>query len=1295
MRQYHLAAFICVFFSYVFVFAQPNAPNKKDKAGNRTGKWIYYYDNNNNVLSDTANAEWYRIAKFKMDKPVGTVYDYTIKDNTLIYEAEFKSLIPDTLHGKATLYYTNGVKQYTYHYANNEMNGYAQHYYSSGNIKWECNYENNYPNGTWTEYYENGKVKRTGTTVMGKKDGFFTFYRGTGVIEKTTNYKNDLREGVTTHYDSSGIKTSEFPYKEDMLTGVLKYFNAEGEGKKFVMYYQDSVVDIYSMILSLSTFISGGIPADEAFDKAFIFEEYSRLMYGEENGIYGFALGCLSQLYFLQGDFENGLPWTTKAYTLDKKFIGTDDEPKPDGWHLYSIMFSTYGEDSLAMDATHMAIERSKINGIPTATTLVYMNRMASIQIALKRYNEGIAEYENLMQLCESMGDSVAFDCTSYGLEYASTLNSINKSEAALEQLEKINKMSEGTGLEYEVLYETGKAKIYLNRIEEGLFNYKSVYDSFGSQQRDTILHMEVIRDLGNYYAQAGNYAAAEKLFLESFELAKYSADEDSSDYYSRMMDVADFYSRVGRYAQAIPLAEEVTQFRLRELDSLENDFFSFLNSDIMFSNFTSQLIALGHIYESADMYESASTYYNQARDFALTTQGDSSYNYISATAAMAGIAMQQDSFAESEKLYLQALALSEKYLGADNVNYQTWRDDVSELYTRMSRYEEALTIAEDVFNYRKENYDESDPLVLASYTRLAAIYDALNQPEKARDLYVLNLEIQIEKLNTNFSVMNAAEQEAFLSTFRFKFDVFNQFALTHKNLPNIAGDVFNFQMANKAMLLYSSIAARRNFENSKDVSMRETYEEWLHTKQLIAKMNVQSADETDEVMLDSLMAKADIYEKQLNIKSGGNISYVVTNTWQDIQKNLKPTEGVVEYIRIESYDDVQFRGAHYAALVITSAMSMPEMIVLCSEDSLYQLLERKPVESEAVYAARIYGFPEFADEEAFFSGQHLYRLLWQPIEKYFDTDNTIYITMSGVLHTLNPAAIPLSYNQFAGFKYKIINVGSANAIESIKETQTFTTASAVMIGGVDYMSSDEKLFAAVKGKNASGEIDAINVLNDSRNASGTRGGEWKYLPGTYQEVKSIETIIEQNKNQSQLFTGSNASEDVFKQLSGNAPQILHISTHGFFVEQLPGKDITAGDAMYRSGLLLAGGNRSWKGEQLPTSLNDGILTAAEVSYLDLSGCKLAVLSACETGLGTVRSDEGVFGLQRAFKLAGVENIVMSLWKVSDKETALFMEYFYSGLLQSMDLHTAFRNAQQTMSKRYSPYYWAAFVLLQ
>ena len=136
-------------------------------------------------------------------------------------------------------------------------------------------------------------------------------------------------------------------------------------------------------------------------------------------------------------------------------------------------------------------------------------------------------------------------------------------------------------------------------------------------------------------------------------------------------------------------------------------------------------------------------------------------------------------------------------------------------------------------------------------------------------------------------------------------------------------------------------------------------------------------------------------------------------------------------------------------------------------------------------------------------------------------------------------------------------------------------------------------------------------------------------------------------------------------------------------------------DPLIRSGLILAGGNYAWSGKTPIDGVEDGIATAYEISQLNLSNTELVVLSACETALGDVKGSEGVFGLQRAFKMAGVKKMIVSLWQVPDKETAELMTSFYNYWLKGRSIGEAFAQAQSDMRKKYSPFYWAAFVLVE
>jgi CHAT domain-containing protein len=200
-------------------------------------------------------------------------------------------------------------------------------------------------------------------------------------------------------------------------------------------------------------------------------------------------------------------------------------------------------------------------------------------------------------------------------------------------------------------------------------------------------------------------------------------------------------------------------------------------------------------------------------------------------------------------------------------------------------------------------------------------------------------------------------------------------------------------------------------------------------------------------------------------------------------------------------------------------------------------------------------------------------------------------------------------------------------------------------------------------------------------------------LPGTGIEARALAAVLPG----AQLLTGADATEAAIKQVRG--PSILHIATHGFFLtDQRRGANVGldesrpmfSEDPLLRSGLVLAGANRrrSEAGE-------DGILTASEVTALDLWGTRLVVLSACDTGLGEVKNGQGVYGLRRALVLAGAQSLVMSLWAVADRPTRELMVDYYQGLQKGQGRSEALRNVQLKMLRtpqRQHPYYWAAFI---
>jgi CHAT domain-containing protein len=228
----------------------------------------------------------------------------------------------------------------------------------------------------------------------------------------------------------------------------------------------------------------------------------------------------------------------------------------------------------------------------------------------------------------------------------------------------------------------------------------------------------------------------------------------------------------------------------------------------------------------------------------------------------------------------------------------------------------------------------------------------------------------------------------------------------------------------------------------------------------------------------------------------------------------------------------------------------------------------------------------------------------------------------------------------------------------------------------------------------------------------------WTYLDGTRLEAMQIEKLLRKKISRVYLLTDTSGTEAQFKKKAEES-NWLHISTHGFF---FPDPQLTPGyeeiqpeegnvtfrgvrgyglwqfvnnrNPLMRSGLVFSGANEVWNDEAI-VGREDGMLTADEVAVMNLKKCDLVVLSACETGLGEIRGSEGVYGLQRSFKMAGVKFIIMSLWQVPDKETVEFMNVFYKKLLKTSDIRGSFNETQKEMRKKYDPFYWGAFVLVE
>ncbi|MDF1814578.1 MAG: CHAT domain-containing protein [Verrucomicrobiales bacterium] len=288
---------------------------------------------------------------------------------------------------------------------------------------------------------------------------------------------------------------------------------------------------------------------------------------------------------------------------------------------------------------------------------------------------------------------------------------------------------------------------------------------------------------------------------------------------------------------------------------------------------------------------------------------------------------------------------------------------------------------------------------------------------------------------------------------------------------------------------------------------------------------------------------------------------------------------------------------------------------------------------------------------------RELYALVWKPIEKELTGVNQLYVSLDGALHGVPMAALVDAKGKFATEKWKIQQVGSSRDL--LITNPRPARKEAFLLGNPDFSARLRK------PRSKEPEFATQHLRNQLNRAAGKRSFDLatplEVLAGTAREIDLLEDLLKADKYQVKRYDKSTATESSIH--FDSPPDIVHFATHGLFLRE--NKEVR--NPMARSFLALAGADHtldSWKQGKVPDPASDGILMAAEAVTLNLTGTRLVVLSACETGLGDEVRSEGVMGLKRALRHAGAENLVTTLWPIADEPTVEFMNRFYHRIIK-------------------------------
>ena len=389
---------------------------------------------------------------------------------------------------------------------------------------------------------------------------------------------------------------------------------------------------------------------------------------------------------------------------------------------------------------------------------------------------------------------------------------------------------------------------------------------------------------------------------------------------------------------------------------------------------------------------------------------------------------------------------------------------------------------------------------------------------------------------------------------------------------------------------------------------------------------------------------------------------------WQDVRKVLKAEDCALEF--------VQYRGAndesHLACLVLKNSSERPQFIEIAATNDILkrELNEQYNLDVEQCMTYQRGEFQLSSIKNLLYSDSVLFRQIWTPrLMKAIGDAKKVYFAPDGFLHQL-----AIEY-MFPDTLIDCYRLSSTRVLTKKKEPVDYSKL--LVCGGMNY-------HAKINPHTSGNDVRAYNFFAGN--------GTVNELPST---IKEIQTIMDVRKNPADtLLTGDKATDENFMQLLSRRYPIVHISTHGYFAGSMDsGTDLkpsTSDFSMSKSGLIFSGASSALTDKDFNTNMFDGVLSASEVAKFDMRGTDLVALSACQTALGDITAD-GVFGMQRALKMAGAKGLMVSLWSVGDLSSYKLFSYFYEELekQQVKDIHKAWMVARKKLSKyvHLTPYF--------
>ena len=757
----------------------------------------------------------------------------------------------------------------------------------------------------------------------------------------------------------------------------------------------------------------------------------------------------------------------------------------------------------------------------------------------------------------------------------------------------------------------------------------------------------------GRVFLAKGDYTEAERIAQRANAIALATYGEISTKTAPTQKLLADIYYTLGDYEKAEANA-------VKAINSQEKQFG---RNHIEVAKSISQL-ALIKFYKG-DNRQPIEKLMLEARDIMAAKLGKDNPQYAEILKSVAVLYISERKF----DIAFNSLTVAEGIWRAkagkkNNINVASIYTLTGDVYYQLKNYQKA----EEFYNRSKDLYEKffstKHPEYVKVLSKLSKVYYMEKDFKRAKRMIEESLGNYENFIKLYFPALSEREKAKYWNTIKGDFEFYNTLAFSNlEDFRDLSGKVYNYQLLTKALLLSSSIKIRERILGSTDDQLKLQYNTWIEKKELLTlalSMSPQQLTE-NQINTEVLQQEVERLEKELSQKSEifGESFETKRITYEDIRKSLKPNEVAMEMVRYRHFDHVFTDSVIYAALYLRQENAKPKVIMLKDGHKMETRYFK-------FYRNAITG--RLPDNVS-------YGVYWKPINDELGTVSTIFLSADGIYNQLNLESIPTPDGRYIIDNSNIVLVSNTKDIylRKMKKAVSLREKTASMFG-------NPKFYLA--------SADASGKITD--------------LPGTEKEVTQLQFLLKDKGWITSEFVEEEAAEENIKEL--NSPKIFHIATHGLYrpstqltlEKEMQGNEaLMAQNPLLRTGLLLKGAGDLLDKTNFNYNMENGILTAYEAMSLNLDQTDLVVLSACETGLGDLEAGEGVYGLQRAFLVAGAKVLIMSMFKVDDEATQKLMLKFYQKWLNTANMRQSFIDAKKELRVEYpDPIHWGAFMMI-